>query len=84
MRGLIPPQAYDLYELITERAGRSLILPPDRAPQDRCPLFPTSVVAESLLDRLISNSHQLFMNGAGYRPNQRPRAAAGNTGKKAG
>jgi hypothetical protein len=33
---------------------------------------PNPVVAESLLDRLIDNSHQVFMNGPSYRPNKRP------------
>ena len=33
MRELTPAQADDLYELITERAGRSLILTSNRAPQ---------------------------------------------------
>jgi DNA replication protein DnaC len=72
MRELTPAQADDLYELITERAGRSLILTSNRAPQDWYPLFPNPVVAESLLDRLINNSHQVFMNGPSYRPNKRP------------
>ena len=36
------------------------------------PLFPNPVVAESLLDRLINNSHQCFMNGPSYRPNKSP------------
>ena len=27
---------------------------------------------ESLLDRLINNSHQVFMNAPSYRPNKRP------------
>ena len=36
------------------------------------PLFPNPVVAESLLDRLINNSHQAFMNGPSYRPNKSP------------
>ena len=36
------------------------------------PLFPNPVVAESLLDRLINTSHQVFMNGPSYRPNNRP------------
>jgi DNA replication protein DnaC len=72
MRELTPAQADDLYELITERAGSSLILTSNRAPQDWYPLFPNPVVAESLLDRLINNSHQLFMNGPSYRPNKRP------------
>ena len=71
-RELTAAQADDLYELITERAGRSLILTSNRAPADWYPLFPNPVVAESLLDRLINTSHQVFMNGPSYRPNKRP------------
>ena len=81
-------QADDLYELITEQAGQ---LPdPDNAterPADWYPLFPNPVVAESLLDRLINTSHQVFMNGPSYRPNKRPgritpqeRRTSGKTG----
>ena len=72
MRELTPTQADDLYELINERVGRSLILTSNRAPLDWYPLFPNPVVAESLLDRLINNSHQLLMAGASYRPRTRP------------
>lgn len=72
MRELTAVQADDLYELITERAGRSVIMTSNRTPIDWYPLFPNPVVAESLLDRLINNSHQLFMNGASYRPHRRP------------
>ena len=72
MRELTAAQADDLYELISERAGKSLILTSNRAPQDWYPLFPNPVVAESLLDRVINNSHQVFMNGPSYRPNKRP------------
>ncbi len=59
--------------LITERAGKSLILTSNRAPADWYPLFPNPVVAESLLDRLINASHQVIMNGPSYRPNKRPK-----------
>jgi DNA replication protein DnaC len=72
MRELTPAQADDLYELIGERAGSSMILTSNRAPTDWYPLFPNPVVGESLLDRLINTSHQVFMNGPSYRPNQRP------------
>ena len=72
MRELTSAQADDLYELINERSGRSLILTSNRSPVDWYPLFPNPVVAESLLDRLINNSHQLLMNGASYRPRNRP------------
>jgi len=72
MRELTTTQADDLYELINERAGRSLIVTSNRSPVDWYPLFPNPVVAESLLDRLINNSHQLLMAGASYRPRTRP------------
>ena len=74
MRELTAPQADDLYELITERAGKSLILTSNRAPADWYPLFPNPVVAESLLDRVINNSHHVFMNGPSYRLRKEPRA----------
>ncbi|MFE3416360.1 ATP-binding protein [Streptomyces mirabilis] len=66
-----PPD--DLYELVSERQGRSLIITSNRAPSDWYPLFPNPVVAESLLDRLINTSHQVIMNGPSYRPNKRPK-----------
>lgn len=72
MRELTASQADDFYELITERAGKSMILTSNRAPADWYPLLPNPVVAESLLDRLINNSHQVFLNGPSYRPNKRP------------
>jgi DNA replication protein DnaC len=74
MREYTPGQADDLYELISERAqaARSLITTSNRNPPDWYPLFPNPVVAESLLDRLINTSHQVFMNGPSYRPNKRP------------
>jgi hypothetical protein len=48
------------------------------APVDWYPLLPNPVVAESLLDRLINTSHQVFMNGPSYRPNKRPRRVVPN------
>ncbi|MEU8252190.1 IS21-like element helper ATPase IstB [Nonomuraea sp. NPDC048916] len=72
MRELIPAQADDLYELIGERTGASMVLTSNRAPVDWYPLFPNPVVAESLLDRLINASHQVFMNGPSFRPHKRP------------
>jgi DNA replication protein DnaC len=78
MREHTPQQADDLYELVSARAsaGRSLVITANRAPVDWYPLFPNPVVAESLLDRLINTSHQVFMNGPSYRPNKRPGRAA--------
>jgi DNA replication protein DnaC len=83
MRELTARQADDLYELINERTGRSLILTNNRSPVDWYPLFPNPVVAESLLDRLINTSHQVFMNGPSYRPNKRPGRSVTNDRKEA-
>lgn len=59
--------------------GRSIAITANRAPQDWYPLFPNPVVAESLLDRLINSSHQVFMNGPSYRPSKRPKAKTATT-----
>jgi len=81
MREYTAQQADDLYELVSARAacGRSLVLTSNRSPVDWYPLFPNPVVAESLLDRLINTSHQVFMNGPSYRPNKRPGRPAATT-----
>ncbi|MGW0185783.1 ATP-binding protein [Streptomyces sp. NPDC003362] len=73
MRQLSASQADGLYELISERQGRSLIITSNSAPSDSYPLFPNPVVDESLLDRLISSSHQVITNVPSHRPNKRPR-----------
>jgi DNA replication protein DnaC len=78
MRELTAGQADDLYELITERTGRSTIFTANRAPADWYPLFPNPVVAESLLDRLINTSHVLLLDGPSYRPRKRPAPGGGN------
>ena len=79
MREFTPAQADDLYELLSERAGRpgrSLILTSNRSPADWYPLFPNPVVGESILDRVINTSHHLLLEGKSYRPRRRPGRAA--------
>ena len=75
MREFTAAQADDLYELLTERAGRpgrSLILTSNRSPSDWYPLFPNAVVGESILDRVLNTSHHLLLEGKSYRPRRRP------------
>lgn len=72
IREFTTTQADDLYELVTERAGRSLILTANRAAADWYPLFPNPVVAESILDRVVNTAHHVAMPGRSYRPNRRP------------
>jgi DNA replication protein DnaC len=66
-------QAEDLYELISRRYRRgSLILTTNREPKDLYPLFPSPVLAEGLLDRLLNSAYVVTMLGKSYRPQQRP------------
>ncbi len=76
MRGFSATQADDLYELVTERAGRSFILTANRAASDWYSLFPNPVVAESILDRVVNSAHHIAMDGKSYRPKGRPGAGA--------
>ncbi|HLI44915.1 MAG TPA: IS21-like element helper ATPase IstB [Acidimicrobiales bacterium] len=74
MRAFSANQADDLYEVITERAGKSLILTANRQASDWYSLFPNPVVAESILDRVVNSAHHLYMDGKSYRPTKRPGA----------
>ena len=74
MRSFSPAQSDDLYELVTERAGKSLIATANRAATDWYSLFPNPVVAESILDRVVNSAHHIHMDGKSYRPNTRPGA----------
>ena len=73
LRELTLNQADDLYELVTERAGRSLIITANRSANDWYSLFPNPVVAESILDRIVNSAHHLHLDGRSWRPNHRPR-----------
>ena len=73
-------QGEDLFELISQRYRKgSLIITAQREPQDSYALFPSPVVAEALLDRLLNSAHLVVMLGKSYRPHQRPSAWEGAT-----
>jgi DNA replication protein DnaC len=72
MRDFTAAQADDLYELVSERAGRSIVITANRSAEDWYSLFPNPVVAESILDRLVNGAHHVHMPGRSYRPNRRP------------
>lgn len=52
-------------------SARAAWIQSPRCRVDWYPLFPTPVVAESLLGRLINTSHHVHLNGASYRPHKR-------------
>lgn len=73
-------QSEDLFELISRSyRKRSLIVTTQRAPKDIYPLFPSPVVAEALLDRLLNSTHILVLDGKSFREQQRPTAWHGET-----
>mgnify|MGYP001033399381 CR=1 FL=1 len=66
-------QAEDIYELIDERSRcGSMVVASNRSPQDWYPLFPTPVLAEGTLDRLVNKAHHVVLTGKSYRPQLRP------------
>lgn len=72
MRDFTLAQSDDLYELITDRAGKPSIFTANRQASDWYALFPNPVVAESILDRIVNSAHHVHMDGKSYRPNKRP------------
>jgi len=73
MREYTLPLAEDLYELVNRRYRRgSLVLTSNREPKDFYPLFPTPVLAEGVLDRLLNSAYVIPLLGRSYRPQQRP------------
>ncbi|TDD65916.1 ATP-binding protein [Actinomadura rubrisoli] len=71
-------QTLDLYEVITNRPGKALIIVSGRAPKEWYGQFPESALplAEAILDRVVNTGHHIVMNGPSYRAKQR-RSRAG-------
>jgi DNA replication protein DnaC len=61
-------QAHDFYEIISERYGRgSTILTSNRHITEWVTLFDDPILANSALDRLAHNAHQMIIEGESYR-----------------
>ena len=73
LKPLTDQQADDLYDLVYERYQKgSLMLTSNRSVQEWMALFPDPIQANSLLDRLCHNAHQLEWEGESYRRRKRP------------
>jgi DNA replication protein DnaC len=73
LRRLSAEQSSDLYELILERHRRaSTIVTSNRAIDEWIPLFDDPILAQSALDRLAHNAHQVVLEGESFRKQQRP------------
>lgn len=73
LRKLDHEKSSDIYELIIERHRRSsTIITSNRSTDEWVPLFDDPLLAQSALDRLAHNAHQITMEGESYRRNQGP------------
>lgn len=65
---LMPDQAHDFYEIVSERYERgSTIITSNRHVDEWTGLFEDPILANSALDRLAHNGHQLVIEGESYR-----------------
>ncbi len=68
LKPLTPTQSDDFYEVIGERyLKKSTIFTSNRPLEDWHSLFPDSVIANSAMDRIAHNAHQISMIGESYR-----------------
>jgi DNA replication protein DnaC len=73
LRRLDPTQSSDVYEIIIERHRRaSTIFTSNRDISEWTPLFDDPILAQSALDRLAHNAHQIVVEGESYRKRQSP------------
>jgi DNA replication protein DnaC len=73
LRRLDSLQSSDIYEVIIERHRRaSTILTSNRTVEEWIPLFEDPILAQSALDRLAHNAHQVVIEGQSFRARQRP------------
>jgi DNA replication protein DnaC len=83
LRRLNAQQSSDFYEVVIERHRRaSTIVTSNRSIDEWIPLFDDPILAQSALDRLAHNAHQVVIEGDSYRSRQRPGAAAPPTPRR--
>jgi len=68
LQKLTSEQAHDLYEIVIERYGTSsIIMTSCRHVEEWMELFEDPLIANSVLDRLTHNAHQIIIEGESYR-----------------
>jgi len=73
LQRLAGDQASDFYEVIIERYGKaSTVITSNRDLQEWMTLFDDQIMANSALDRLAHNAHQLIIEGESYRRKKTP------------
>jgi len=75
LRRLDSAQSSDIYEIVVERHRRSsTILTSNRDVAEWIPLFDDPILAQSALDRLAHNAHQVVIEGESFRKRHSPGA----------
>ena len=73
LRKLTQTGSNDMYEVLVGRHKRaSTVVTSNRAVDEWMPLFDDPILAQSALDRLAHNAHQVVMEGDSYRKRQGP------------
>lgn len=77
LQSMDPTETADFYELTVERHQRtSTIVTSNRDPSEWIAVMSDPLLAQSAVDRLVSTSYELVIEGESYRRRQRPRANA--------
>jgi len=73
LQALTDEQAGDFYEVVIERYGRaSMVITSNRDVHEWMALFADPIMANSALDRIAHNAHQLIIEGESYRRKKEP------------
>jgi len=73
LQKLTEEQSGDFYEVIIERYGRaSTVITSNRDAHEWMALFDDPIMANSALDRIAHNAHQLVIEGESYRKRKQP------------
>lgn len=74
LQKLTEDQSGDFYEVVVERYGKaSTVITSNRDLQEWMALFDDQIMANSALDRLAHNAHQLIIEGESYRKKKEPK-----------
>jgi DNA replication protein DnaC len=74
LQRLTDEQAGDFYEVVIERYGKaSMVITGNRDVHEWMALFDDPIMANSALDRIAHNAHQLIVEGESYRRKKDPR-----------
>ena len=80
LQAMDPTETSDFYQLIVERHQRaSTIVTSNRDPSEWIAVMSDPLLAQSAVDRLVSTSYELVIEGESYRRRQRPQSSAAKT-----